>query len=282
MNNIGYYIFTKLDYIKDAENEKSIRTLTASLHWKMAELGLVHDKNIDSAKFIFVLGGDGTMINAISKTLMHSSMLSPVIIGINMGTLGFLTPFVDAPNVDNSVDTIVDMIKNNSYHDFCIERIAFNASAEVEINHPIAVNEFAFKTSNGALGQFDLSIKSNDNLRSIGTYAASGIIVSTPSGSTGLSLSSGGSIIDSSLACAQISFINPRSMSVRPIIVSAEYDIVVTPRQHSIMQSDGVFKSTDISANNPVNIDLDGKTYDVLHPNFDLFESLESKLGWNA
>lgn len=283
----GYTIISKLDLVgENADHSHEIKWYIENIRDQLNCAGLKEYPidRINKSKFIIAIGGDGTMITAIEKTIRNCQILQPIVIGVNMGTVGFLTPFSPESKYNTAL-SIVDIIKSHSYNEDSIERTALVAkSKEFNIEHDIAINEFAIKSKNGGLGKFNLHIQadSSDEKRFIGQYACSGIIVSTPSGSTGLSLSAGGAIIDSSLSCAHISFMNPRSMSVRPIIVASTNSLHVECMQESVLHTDGVFKEDVLPANESFLIDLDGAFYNVLHPQFDLFESLEQKLNWNS
>lgn len=149
--------------------------------------------------FVFVIGGDGTILKAARFYAKYSTP----IFGINLGRLGFLSQS-SKENIKNSVEKIL----NNEYH--IEERIM------LEGNNRIALNDFVVKgTTTGRTSRFSLKI----NGKFVCDYLADGIIVTTPTGSTAYGLSAGGPVISPSLNAFVIVPICPHTLTARPIVI---------------------------------------------------------------
>lgn len=162
---------------------------------------------LKSSDFLIVLGGDGTILNIAADAAFYGIP----ILGINLGTLGYLT---DADTLDgfNALQKVV----NGEYQ---IER-RMTLTAECTSyggKHPLALNEFC--VSKGVLSRmitFDLLL--NDSY--INTYRADGIIVATPTGSTAYNLSAGGPVLKPDGDMIALTPICPHDLFARCSVVS--------------------------------------------------------------
>lgn len=161
-------------------------------------------EDISSAELIISFGGDGTLIHKACE-YVH---LGVVLIGINTGRLGFLT----AAEADDWRDALEKILKNKVY---ISKRMMLDARVEKSPNVFRAVNECAIK---GFLRAVSLSIAVNGQefLRVVGD----GVILSTQTGSTAYSLSSGGPIVDPKLDCLLLTPINPIGLPIPSVVLS--------------------------------------------------------------
>lgn len=156
---------------------------------------------------IIALGGDGTLLRAARYAVKWDVPL----LGINLGRVGFLT------EVEH--ESLEDALVRLAQGSFKIEKrmlldIAVNGGAPL-----FAVNDAVINRSGHArLISVDASVSGD----LIGTYMADGLIVSSPTGSTGYSLSAGGPIVSPDLECMIISPICARSLQHRPVVVSGK------------------------------------------------------------
>ena len=167
------------------------------------------------AECILVLGGDGTLIGAAGKY----ANVDAVFAGINLGTIGYLTD-IEPDSLEESLDKLI-------IDDFSLEeRMMLRAMLERdgEAFNPIALNDVVINRS-GSLCILEYAIYVNDKY--LTSLRADGIIVSTPTGSTGYSLSAGGPIVDPRSDLMIITPICPQSLSARPIILSSDSSIRV-------------------------------------------------------
>jgi len=159
---------------------------------------------------IIVLGGDGTILNAIMKNAKYETPF----LGINFGHLGFLTD-VDSSEIKKSVTAVL----NGKYR---IER-RMNLDAFIKGKNQdepfTALNEF--NVSMG--GIVDTALYVNDEY--IDNFFGDGMIVSTPTGSTAYNLAAGGPILKSDAEVVAITPICPHMLYARSIVIGA-HDIV--------------------------------------------------------
>ncbi len=183
-----------------------------------------HTQLLDITKIdvLFTIGGDGTLLRAIP--LVKDSNVP--VLGINTGQLGFLT----SVNKESLIKGL-DMFFNKKY--ILIKRTIIELKTLPEIfeitSFPYALNEIAINSKNSTSM---LSIKTIINQKLLTTYWSDGLIISTPTGSTGYSLSSGGPIISPDANVFVLNPIAPHNISIRPLIVPvvSEIEIHVTGR----------------------------------------------------
>ena len=162
------------------------------------------DTSIDC---LISLGGDGTMLDAV--TLVKDSGIP--ILGINFGRLGFL-----ASISPDALQSAVDAIVNRT---FVVDKralIHLDSNEGLFGDTPFALNEFA-------IHKRDISpmikIHTYINGEFLNTYWADGLIVSTPTGSTGYSMSCNGPILFPDAASFVITPVAPHNLNVRPIVI---------------------------------------------------------------
>lgn len=161
----------------------------------------------NQAEVVLSLGGDGTILDAVA--MVKESEIP--ILGINFGRLGFLAS-VGIPQIQ----TAIDAVEKGAY------MIDKRTLLELETNKPLFTDSFALN---------DMTIQRRDqssmitvnaylNGELLNTYWADGLIVSTPTGSTGYSLSCGGPIIYPNSGNFVITPVAPHNLNVRPMVVN--------------------------------------------------------------
>jgi|SRR5688572_23475907 NAD+ kinase len=161
----------------------------------------------DEIEFIISLGGDGTLLDTI--TLVREKPVS--IMGINFGRLGFLASI--------GKDQIKQAVQAITKRTFVIDKrtmIHLDADLPLFGNVPYALNEFALHKRDTAPM---IKIHTYLNGEFLNTYWADGLIVATPTGSTGYSLSCGGPIVFPEAGNFVITPVAPHNLNARPIIV---------------------------------------------------------------
>jgi NAD+ kinase len=156
---------------------------------------------------LFVLGGDGTLLNAARQACSYGVP----ILGINIGRLGFLTE-IEISEIDEALDLLV------AKEYYVEKRMMLKASIVKENNAPIeltALNEIAIAKASFAR-IIHLRVFINDEF--VNCYPADGILVSSPTGSTAYSLSAGGPIISPNMKCLLLTPICPHALNARPIV----------------------------------------------------------------
>ena len=160
-----------------------------------------------SIDFVISLGGDGTMLDTV--TLVKNKNIP--VLGINFGRLGFL-----AGIGRNALNTAVRALVNRTYVIDKRSLIHLDGDKELFNGMPYALNEFAIhKTDTSPM----IKVHTYLNGEFLNTYWADGVIVATPTGSTGYSLSCGGPIVFPESASFVITPVAPHNLNVRPIIV---------------------------------------------------------------
>lgn len=166
---------------------------------------------------VIVLGGDGTMIRAANRL----RNLDIPIFGINAGTLGYLTG-VEASDAEKGLERLC----NGNF------RVQKRMMLDAEINNHHAdtvLNEVAI-TRSGVSRIINLAVYVNGALLDV--VSGDGLLISTPTGSTGYNLSAGGAVVTPEAQLILITPICPHSLSSREIVVSAEDEISVEIRQN--------------------------------------------------
>ena len=161
----------------------------------------------DEIEFIISLGGDGTLLDTVA--LVRDRSIS--IMGINFGRLGFL-----ASIGRNEVKMAVKAIAKRSYITDKRTMIHLDADLPLFGNIPYGLNEFSVHKRDT-----DPMIKIHTYLNGefLNTYWADGLIVATPTGSTGYSLSCGGPIVFPESGSFVITPVAPHNLNVRSLIV---------------------------------------------------------------
>lgn len=165
---------------------------------------------------ILVLGGDGTLLQAAMDTLYMDIPL----IGINLGNLGFLAE-VEQSHIDEALERL---IRGEWQQE---ERMMLSGTLRKKEKEPEkyhALNDIVL-TREGSLRIVTYDIFVNGQF--LNSYHADGVIVSTPTGSTGYNMSAGGPIVEPKAKLILITPICPHTLNTRSIILSAEDEIEV-------------------------------------------------------
>jgi len=175
------------------------------------------EKMLSKVDLAIVMGGDGTLLKTASRT----STKKTIILGANLGTLGFLTEATPS----KLIETLDKVLKGDYYIDKrSLLRVTIYRRGK-KIRTFLALNDAVVNQGSFArLIDLDFSV----NGRKVVNFKADGMIVATPTGSTAHSLSAGGSIIHPEVECLAITPICPSSLSMRPFIVPGNKQMHVT------------------------------------------------------
>lgn len=170
-------------------------------------------KDIDC---VLVLGGDGTLLQA-ARDLVDRSL---PLLGVNMGTLGYLAE-IEHTNVYPALDRLIS-------GDFSIEsRMMLQGTALHQgrrLLKDIALNDIVIRR-NGKLRVLDFNIYVDDVF--LTAYSADGIIVATPTGSTGYNLSAGGPIVAPQASLILLSAVAPHTLNSRSIVLPDDVEVTI-------------------------------------------------------
>jgi NAD+ kinase len=179
----------------------------------------------EGVELIISVGGDGTVLRNIAK------MKDPLpILGINMGTLGFL---VDVEPED-ALETIEEVLYGFSY----IERMRVDVFLNGEMLDT-ATNEIAVMSAKPAkIIQFEVYV--GDCL--LDSMRADGVVFATPTGSTAYAMSAGGPIISPRVSAIVVVPVAPFKLSSRPWVIPSDSEITIkltAPKKEAVIATDG-------------------------------------------
>lgn len=172
--------------------------------------GQIPDQSVDC---ILVLGGDGTLLRA-ARNMMDNDI---PLLGINLGTLGYLAE-VESTNLEAALDQLLR-------EDFTREeRMMLEGKVEKQGNFEenFALNDIVISRC-GSLQILTFHIFVNGQF--LNSYSADGIIVATPTGSTGYNMSAGGPIVEPCARLLLMTPICPHTLNTRSIILAPEDEI---------------------------------------------------------
>ena len=244
----------------------------SSINIKAYTLGTFTDLD-DSFDLMISVGGDGTILRAIT----HVKDLDIPIVGINTGRLGFL-----ATIKRDDIIGALDQIFEGKY------RISKRSLLSVTTNQKESNFELDF-----ALNEVTVSRKNTTSMISIETwlddeylnsYWADGLIISTPTGSTGYSMSCGGPVIMPESDSLVITPIAPHNLNARPLVISAKHKIRlnVSGREHEYLVS---LDSRINSLDNSIGITIKKAAFDIKMIELEagtFIQTLRKKLLWGA
>jgi NAD+ kinase len=185
----------------------SLARSTHSFHYDTFSTAAELDSSVDC---MISLGGDGTMLDAV--TFIRDKGIP--LLGINFGRLGFL-----ASIAKNELRPAVESLISHSY--LIDDRTLIHVDSNLPLfgDSPFALNEFAIhKRDTSPM----IKVHTYINGEFLNTYWADGLLVSTPTGSTGYNLSCSGPIVFPESRSFIITPVAPHNLNVRPIVVSDE------------------------------------------------------------
>jgi len=229
--------------------------------------GIEVQSQVKGSSFVVVIGGDGTLLRA-SKEIAYYDKFA---IAVNMGSLGFLT---DIRKIEAL--KIYEEVLNNDY------KLEERYMLEADINGKkiIGLNEVVL--AKGGVLQTLIRIRATGK-NYINTYRADGLIIATPTGSTGYSLSAGGPIIQPGINVFLITPIAPHNLSTRPIIVGGDEEITLkleetTKLAHITIDGN---ETIEITNDDLIKIKYSDKKLKLVQPKSrDYYSLLREKLKW--
>jgi NAD+ kinase len=257
----GHEIFVSAKFVSSLKNP-----VFKKFEWKVYEPG----ENLQHIQLFISIGGDGTLLESVS----HIGSAEIPVLGINTGRLGFL-----ATISRDETERALSQVLAGSY------KLDKRAVLKLETSQEI------FGKLNFGLNDFTIVKKDTSSMITIHTYIdgeflnsywADGIIVATPTGSTGYSLSCGGPLIFPRSGNFVITPVSPHTLTVRPIIVSdsSEISFKIEGRSKKFLVSlDSRMATIDSAVDLKVKkaefkvslIQLEGQHY---------FKTLRQKLNW--
>lgn len=228
------------------------------------------DGFVKEADAAIVLGGDGTMLRATRGIGIYDIPL----IGINLGTLGFLTE-VEESNVFEALDMLLKdryIIENRMMIEGAVGNKTFHSLNDIVI------------TRAGFSRVIGLNVFVNGQL--LDTYEADGVIVSTPTGSTGYNLSAGGPIVSPKARVIVVTPISPHSLTSKSVVFDSTDEIKIeivkkrkTQDTEAIVSFDGG-NSIDLGAGDVVSARISSRTMRLIKVHdVNFYSVLRDKIG---
>jgi len=226
-----------------------------------------------SADLAVVFGGDGSILRAVSQMGAHQL---PVL-AVHLGTLSFLStiqideliPLLDRP----------DLLQMPIIKHLLLHCQLFRKGARESESWYLALNEVVVH-ARYAVHMLNIELVLDTQL--VTTYRCNGLIVSTPVGSTAMSLSSGGPILRKDIDAVVISPMSPHTLSNRPLVDSPDRFMELRALQPADLIVDGN-KVAVLESGDTVQITRAHQTFKTVDvPGFCYYKALRSKLGWNG
>ncbi len=226
----------------------------------------------EEADLIVVLGGDGTMISTARLTGKREIL----VLGINYGSLGYLTEF----RIEEMYDALNSIFEGN----FAIEtRVMLDVEhwrdnkklAKGRVLNDVVINK-------AALARI-IEIEVELNGQYVNSFRADGLIVSTPTGSTAYNLSAGGPIVFPSMNAVVLTPICPFTLTNRPIVMPDNAEItlkLINNSEDVVLTLDGQV-GYELKPQDVVRIRKSATSFNLVQPpNRNYFDVLRNKLKW--
>lgn len=231
----------------------------------------------EGTECILVLGGDGTLIQAARDTVDRGIPL----LGINLGNLGYLAE-IEKSGIVDALDSLMADVYTLEPRMMLEGDVCRKGSGDI---HNLALNDIVVNRA-GALRVIDYEIYVNGEF--LNRYSADGIIVSTPTGSTGYSLSAGGPIVSPMASMIVVTPICPHTLTARSIVLSGEDQVAIRLGSGRRVEQEEAFATFDgevsvpIATGDYVEIRKSEKTADILKiSKISFLEVLRNKMRGN-
>lgn len=217
-----------IEYLKDKAE------LYMPTEYSEAECGVLYSDDLfKKADAAIVLGGDGTIIQCATDCAKNNIE----VLGINLGTVGFMTE-VEIENVTEALDKLI-------LGEYSVEERMLLKAEIIRRDNTVAsyhaLNDIVLSKTVGEK-LINLELYTDDNL--VNRYVADGLIIATPTGSTGYSISAGGPVSDPTMQLYIATPICAHMLSVRSAVLSSEKDIEIRfqnnmSEQNAVVTADG-------------------------------------------
>lgn len=188
----------------------------------------------DGVECVLVLGGDGTLLQA-ARDLVDRNL---PLVGINMGTLGYLAE-IEHKNIRPALDKLIEGAYSVEER-MMIRGVAWHQDRKMLSD--IALNDIVI-TRNGRLRVVDFNVYVDGVY--LTSYTADGIIISSPTGSTGYNLSVGGPIVAPQASLMLLTAIAPHTLNSRPIVLPDNVEVMIEIGSSHMTDVDGAEATFD-------------------------------------
>ncbi len=230
--------------------------------------GIEFEELCQKCDFLVTLGGDGTLISVARRSFKYQK----AVMGINLGTLGFLTDIMP-----NEINTFLTKFKEDDYR--IDKRMMIKAT--VQGKEVVAFNDVVI-SKNVVSGMINLDAKIGKKL--FNKYHGDGLIVSTPTGSTAYNLSCNGPVVFPLTEAFIVTPISAHSLTQRPLVLPVDFKITLenTDKSNATVIIDG-HDVYDLEPSDIVTIEVaEGKAQLIHRCERNYFDILNKKLYWGA
>jgi NAD+ kinase len=229
----------------------------------------------DQIDALLTLGGDGTLLRG--ARLLAGRQVP--ILGVNLGRLGFLTTC----GVED-LETTVTKLASGEFRAEARMTLEARTLADdgSERKRWTALNDVVLHKG-GFARMLQLRVAANGE--SIATYAADGIVIATPTGSTAYNLSAGGPLVVPTVESILLTAISPHTLSVRPLVLPPSVEVTVRAEdgpEELLVTADGQVGATFTSGETLAVRRSDKPVLIVRFPGMTFFSRMRRKLGWGG
>jgi len=250
--------------------EYNINLYAEELIPEVNQIKLLSDIDLKKIDFSICLGGDGSILRVVHR---HLDIEAPIL-GINMGSLGFLA---DTP-LNELFETLTDLLNGN----YTVQNRMMMEGVTSKNEKSFSVNEIVVHRAQIPC-LVDLAIFVDNKY--LNTFSADGVIFSTATGSTAYSLSAGGPILTPELEAFVITPISPHTITNRPLVLMPKNEIRVeyTSRYAPIEITFDGFTRFNMSNQESLTIRRAARQFRIvcMHRH-DYFNTLRTKLHWTG
>ena len=228
--------------------------------------GILFENLCQRSDFLVSVGGDGTLISVTRRSFKYDK----VVLGINLGKLGFLTDILP-----HELGTFLIDLKQNKYKiDSRMMIKAFIQNKEYVSFNDIVIT----RKSISHMIHIDAKIDG----KNFNSYYGDGLIISTPTGSTAYNLSSGGPVVYPLTEAFILTPICPHSLTQRPLVLPSQFELELTSKDEAgaVVIIDGQ-NIIELTKNETVKIKIASKKAKLLRSiGRNYFDVLNQKLNW--
>ena len=192
-------------------------------------IDLFADNAESPAECIVTIGGDGTVLRAISAAVNNGFALEVPFLGINLGKIGFFSE-TDVAGFESALRSFLEGRCR-------IEEASMLKATVDDTAEFICLNDFMIaKKGFSSVSHVEVEVDGY----SMGLIHGDGVIISSSTGSTGHSISAGGPVVAPNLDVMLVTPVCPHSLTARPVVASFDSTVKVTARSECVLHSDGV------------------------------------------
>jgi NAD+ kinase len=251
-------------------SEKFLHDIKSPVVRKLGIKSFTPAVNLKSVDFFLSIGGDGTLLESVT----YVGKSGVPVLGINTGRLGFLAT-ISREGVRSAIDNLLEGTFKTD------ERTLLHLTSDPPLftGTPFALNDLTIMKKDSS-SMITVHVFVDGEL--LNSYWADGIIVATPTGSTGYSLSCGGPLIYPHSESLVITPVSPHNLAARPIVISenSEISFQIEGRSKKFLVSlDSRYETVDANVKLTVKKEK-FKIKLVLLPGYTYFKTLRQKLNW--